>query len=260
MSNLFISELLTPEEMRAACAETGGNVELIRFSIAPELDRLEDAVAAARAQLRAFPTPPRLTLHGPYLDLNPATWDSELRGVALRRFGQAYEAALALGAEKLVLHSGFIPNANFLEGWAPRMADFFRAFLAGRGGVQVALENVFDPRWEPLLDVWRRVDRPDFALCLDLGHAHCYAAQPVAAWAEGLLPALSHVHVHDNRGPQPFPAAPDAHLALGDGTLPLADVFAILRRKPGLTFAVECASRADVLKSWRALRAGGLTD
>ena len=255
MQSILISELLPLREMREITEKTGAGIELIRFSIASELDRLDDAIAEVRSACLSGPDQPHLTLHGPYMDLNPSTWDSEVRQATMKRFSQAHAAARALGAEKLVLHTGFIPHANFLEGWPPRMADFFLEWLEGRSGVTIALENVFDPLWEPLLEVWRRVNRPDFTLCLDVGHTHCYSVRPVPEWAERLLPALGHVHFHDNHGPQPFPRTPDEHLALGAGTLPVKALLETLKGKPDLTCAIECSRKDDVVKSLEVLLA-----
>jgi len=244
MQRIFISELLAPDELREFTKSYG--LELIRFSVADTLDRLDAAI-----QEVDYDCP--LTVHGPFLDLNPATWDSEVRRVTALRFHQAWCAGRALGAEKLVLHTGFMPRANVIEGWAPRVADFFGEFMATHGDMPVALENVLDPYWEPMLEVWQRVRHPGFGLCLDVGHAHCYSLQAATAWADGLLPALTHVHLHDNHGPRPLDAVADAHLALGDGTLPLKPLMAILGQRSDLTYTIECASRDAVRKSLEAL-------
>ena len=246
MQRIFISELLDPDGLREFSGTCG--IELTRFSIADELDRLEDAISEVD-----YACP--LTVHGPFLDLNPATWDREARRVTALRFHQAYAAARALGAQKLVLHTGFMPRANILEGWAPRIADFFGEFMADHGDIPVALENVLDPLWAPMLEVWRRVHHPNFGLCLDVGHAHCYSMETVTAWAEGLLPALTHVHLHDNHGPRPLNVIADEHLALGDGTLPLVPLMEILGQRNNLTYTIECASKAAVLRSLGALKA-----
>ena len=249
MQGLFISELLEPGELQEFSRTFG--IELIRFSIADELDRLADALSKVK-----YGCP--LTIHGPFLDLNPATWDSELRRIAMLRFHQAWSAARTLGARKLILHTGFMPRANILEGWAPRVADFFGEFLQSHREMPIALENVLDPFWEPMLEVWRRVGHPDFGLCLDVGHAHCYSDQPVTAWAEGLLPALTHIHLHDNHGSRPLSAIADEHLALGDGTLPLKPLMEILRQREDMTYTIECASKDAVLRSIEALETCGI--
>lgn len=230
--------------MHRLSAEFG--VELIRFSVADELDRLGNGLPEVE-----FNCP--LTVHGPFLDLNPATWDSALRRVTMARFHQAHRVAKLVGAQRLVLHTGFFPRSNILEGWAPRAADFFAEFLELHNDVPIALENVFDPHWESVWEVWRRVNHRDFGLCLDAGHAHCCGLEPVTTWAERLLPALTHVHMHDNHGPRSFADNPDEHLAVGEGTLPFRPLMRILAQKPELTYTVECMTEADVLKTAEAI-------
>lgn len=62
------------------------------------------------------------------------------------------------------------------------------------------MENVFDRQAEPILEVARKVEHPDFGLCLDMGHAHCYSDRPAGAWAELFGSYIKHLHVHDNWG------------------------------------------------------------
>ena len=258
MGNLFISELLSPEDMRRVCAQTGAGVELIQFSIADNLDDPDGAIRSVRQALASYDATPELTVHGPFLDLNPATWDSCVLQATRLRFSQAYDAARVVGAKKVVFHTGFYPHANFLQGWLERAVDFFRAFMKERNDLEVVLENLFDPLPEPLLTVYEGVAHPRFKLCLDIGHAHCYSRVPVTEWAKKLLPALGHIHVHDNRGFDPLSERPDQHLALGAGTMPLDDVFAALRARPDLTYTIECNTPEDALRSWARLKAEGL--
>ena len=253
-NGLFISQLLPYDGMRRVCAATGAGIELIDLSMADNLDDLEQTIRRIRREVDAFDRPPEVTVHGPFLDLNPSTWDSLIERSTERRFAQAYDAAQALGAKKIVFHTGFYPHANFIQGWAEREAAFFSRFMAGRTAMQVALENLFDPRPEPLLEVWKRVNHPCFRLCLDIGHAHCYSRVPVTEWAETLLPALGHAHLHDNAGYDPSGDYPDRHLALGEGSLPLAALFDVLRRGRDITFAIECADEERVMRSHEAWR------
>ncbi|MBQ8955083.1 MAG: sugar phosphate isomerase/epimerase [Clostridia bacterium] len=249
-NGLYISQLLPFDDMRRVCAETGAGIELIEFAVADNLDHLEQSMRKVRRELKGFDIMPELTVHGPFLDLNPASWDSYVYEGTARRFEQAYGAALALGAKKIVLHTGFYPHANFLQGWPERMASFFSGFLENRTEMQVVMENLFDPFPEPLLEVYERVNNPCFKLCLDIGHAHCYSRVPVTEWAEKLLPALGHVHIHDNGGFDPMKDHPDEHLALGRGTLPLDALFAVLRRGSGLSYVIECNTIQDVMRSY----------
>ena len=93
-----------------------------------------------------------------------------------------------------------------------------------------------------------RVNHPAFGLCLDIGHAHCYSKDPVQQWAQALSPYIRHVHVHDNLGKK------DSHLALGEGTIPVQEVFDKLKQKAECTYTIECSSYEAVMKSYDMLK------
>ncbi|MBQ8087230.1 MAG: sugar phosphate isomerase/epimerase [Clostridia bacterium] len=238
---IYISELMPTAQLRRYVPECG--IELVRFSVGDTLEHPHDALARLKDD---FPPETQYILHGPFLDLNAASWDEAIRSATLRRYMQVYALAKELGASKIVLHSGFIPNAHYIEGWIERMAEFFLRFLDQCDGVMIALENCFDPDYAPLFALWRKVGRPNFTLCLDVGHAHCYGASSVNHWARALLPALTHIHIHDNHGWQSRFRNPDEHLALGAGTLPANEVLSILKQKSSLTYTVECADPKSV--------------
>ncbi len=238
MSGIYISELLAREELKEVMENTGAGLELIGFSVAVNLDAFDRQLRRSREMLKALGCK-QLTLHGPFLDLNPASYDRLVQEAVFRRFEEAFRAAELLGAEKIIFHSGRIPATVYLEGWAERTAEFFERFLEGRSGIQVLVENVFDPEYTGLLELAQRVRHPDFGLCLDMGHAHCFSPAPVTEWARALGPYVRHVHVHDNDG------SGDQHLALGGGTIPAREVIGeILRQNPEVSWTVEC-SRKD---------------
>ena len=97
--------------MKELVAATGVGVESIDFSISDNLDHLEKTIESYQKKLEEMGNPP-LILHGPFLDLNPASFDSLIRDVTMKRFTQCYQAGLKLGAKKIVFHSGMIPGAK----------------------------------------------------------------------------------------------------------------------------------------------------
>ena len=256
-NRMHISHLLTDEEMREVCARTGAGVESIEFSIAENLDRLQETIKSYDQRL-SFIGAEGLILHGPFLDLVPSTWDRLVEDATRIRFGQCCEAAKALGASKVVFHTGFIPNANFVMGWAERQADFFRRFLEKHDSVEIVMENMYDPYAAPLADVVKLVDHPGFRLCLDFGHAHCFGLEPVPIWARTLLPYLSHVHVHDNHGSHDDHDHRDEHLSLGAGNVDLETVIRTIKEAPEVTVTFENNSAGDVLASWAFLKENGI--
>lgn len=100
-------------------------------------------------------------------------------------FEQAYSAAVALDAEKIVYHTGFIPSVYYLEGWAERMIEFWTKFMADGRPVPIVLENVWDPYARVLKKIAEAVAHPGFNLCLDIGHAHCYSKETAANVGKG---------------------------------------------------------------------------
>lgn len=234
----YISHLLDDKEMKLLAAETGLGIESIEFSVAENLDCLDRTLISYEKRRREIGAS-ALTLHGPFLDLNPMAYDSLVAQATMIRYNQAYEAAQKLGAKKIIYHSCFLPQVYFLEGWAERMIAFQERFLADKTDeIQILMENVLDPDPYPLLEVAERITHPAFGLCLDVGHANCYSEVSVDQWVKVLGTKIRHLHLHDNNGDR------DAHLALGQGTVPTQEVGELLKK--GIEVTVECRSAADV--------------
>lgn len=238
----YISHLLMDEEMKDVISQTGAGVESIEFSISENLDSLREKIFAYRKRMKWMGVED-LTLHGPFLDLNPAAFDSEIQRVTKLRFAQCYEAAVELGAKKIIYHSCYYPQVYFLQGWAPRVADFMNDFLRDRKDIQVLMENVLDPKWQPVAEVAQLVEAENFGICLDVGHANCYSEENVCEWTRGLAPYIKHLHVHDNMGQR------DSHSAVGKGNIPFAEIAQILKGREDISWTVECNSKEDVLES-----------
>ena len=113
--------------MKEICGQYGTGVECIEFSISDNLDRLERKMEQYQKRLEQMENPP-LTLHGPFLDLNPASFDSRIRKATMERFDQCYQAGIRLGAKKIVYHSGI--SLRYISGKDGRnkQAGFSRNF------------------------------------------------------------------------------------------------------------------------------------
>ena len=243
----YISELIEEEELCRIIRGSGLGIELICLSISDNLDRFERTLEQAQKMLGRMGDPP-VTIHGPFLDLNPAAFDSGIRKVTEKRFGQAWEAARILGADKVIYHSGMVPTVYFLEGWAQREADFWKEFLWNRSGIPICLENVLDREFEPFAEIIERVGHKDLGVCLDLGHAQCYSAHSAAEWANALKEHIRHVHLHDNHG------CKDEHLALGEGSIPWKEILKSLQEEhPDLSCTIECSSAQRIRRSLEEL-------
>lgn len=255
MNRVYISQLMPEKELRDVLAFSGAGLELIDFSISDNLDVFDETMARTLSLLDRLGHP-GVSVHGPFLDLNPMSFDSRIARVTADRFKQAYEAALMLGADRVVYHSGMIPTVYYTEGWAERTASFWNRFLedvraGSAAGPLVCMENVLDREVTPFLEAAKRVDHPGFGICLDIGHVFCYAADPLPVWIRMLSGRIRHVHLHDNDG------MCDLHLALGEGQVPWEAAVKEMLAGPGgkeMTFTIENTSAEAAGKSLAALK------
>ena len=228
-------------------------------------------VAEAKRHLDGFEG--RLGIHGPFCDLPLDIADPELAPILSRRMVTAVEAASALGARQMVVHSPYKTWDWFNFGNNPRagntpsaaettiarvqanLAEAVR--LAETHGVTLVIENI-----EDIAPSWRRELAASFGsdavrVSIDTGHAH-YAhattgAPPVDYFVTDAGPMLSHVHLQDADG------FADRHWPPGRGTVNWHAVFraiATLPQRPHLV--LELRHAADIPAAMGYLEREGL--
>lgn len=241
---IYLSHLIPDQELAELFRSDPTGLETIEFSIASCLDDFTDTLRQYSKRIEQM-HPAALSVHGPFLDLNPASYDSCIQAVTRKRFEQAYAAAKALNAKKIIYHSCFVPQINYYEGWVEQAVPFWKSFLDNKpDDITICMENVFDGFPGYIKEVIQQVDHPAFGICLDLGHAHAFSSIPVTQWVEELGPSIRHIHIHDNDGTK------DSHLAIGDGTIAWDCVTDALQKKcPTADFTIENNSREDFITS-----------
>ena len=233
---LFLSTIA--DDAVQTAREFGLGVELAQFCLAENMDKTPPDV---QASLDAALEVPRRVFHAPFAELCPAAIDPLVREVAKRRYLQAAALAKRYGAEKMVVHSGFIPLVYYPEWFAPQSAAFWREFLNDVDGLTLCVENVMETSPDALRQIAEQVNDPRLRICFDVGHAFCQSGD-LAPWLDALAPYSSHVHLHNNHG------SSDEHLGLPDGTLDMAAVIRQLEAlAPQATYTLEVRSaRASV--------------
>ena len=228
-------------------------------------------VAEAKAHLDGFEG--RLGIHGPFYDLSLDMADAEIAPIVSRRFVTGVDAAAALGATQMVIHSPFTTWDWFNFGDNPRSGNRPSAFEAKMDrvlallapavaraeaeGVTLVIENI-----EDIAPGFRRELATRFAsdavrLSIDTGHAH-YAhcatgAPPVDYFVTDAGAMLSHVHLQDADG------FADRHWPPGRGTVNWHAVFraiASLPQRPHLV--LELRDAADIPAAMAYLEREGL--
>ncbi|SEA61177.1 sugar phosphate isomerase/epimerase family protein [Rubrimonas cliftonensis] len=215
--------------------EGGRSLELQDFVEADLLNGdWRGRVAEARALLGGWQG--RLGLHGPFWGFTIATQDPDVRAVVARRMDQALDAADALGADQIVIHSPYTTwdHNNLDMAGAPRaqVIDRVHACIgaavkrAEALGVVFVIENIEDKDPRDRLSLAQSFGSPAVKLSIDTGHAH-YAhvatgAPPVDYYVRAAGDMLAHVHLQDADG------YADRHWAPGMGTVNFAAIFAAL--------------------------------
>jgi len=216
----------------------------------------EHSLLAAENRRAASASGLRLTVHGPYDDLEPGSPRERDRRHAMRVHRRHLEAAAEIGALTYVVHPDYSGRALPRD---PRVVDALqRTFaeleeLQRQLGVRIVVENMpgigFSHFGAP-----GDLDLGALGLILDTGHAaicgtlHDFLNEPHAE--------LAHVHLHDNRGPAD---AGDPHLPLGRGVV---DVRAVVHaaRESGARVILELLDEAAIAESVAYLEARGILE
>jgi sugar phosphate isomerase/epimerase len=203
--------------------------------------------------LERFDWAPRLTLHAPFMDLNPGAVDPMVKSVTQVRFRQFMNAAAILKPRAAVFHAAYDRwrYSGRTDVWLENSIDTWRIVMesAGRIGMRVAVENVFDEDPEALRMLIEKVGSPDFGFCFDTGHFNLFSTVPMEQWFASLGRHLVEVHLHDNDG------TADSHWALGRGTIDFEKFFGLMNEQaPTPVFTIEAHDKEDIETSLDRVR------
>ena len=153
------------------------------------------------------------SIHGAFIDVNPASGDPDFRKLSRRRCRESCEIALALGADNVVFHSSAFPflRGAYLENWAAQCASFYEE-LIDLYPIKIYIENAQDLDPTPLRSLMDRIYTDRIGICLDIGHIH-YSRMPVSYWFEQIGDRIQYLHLSDNMG------SFDEHVPLGKGSI-----------------------------------------
>jgi sugar phosphate isomerase/epimerase len=196
----------------------------------------------------------RLTVHGPYDDLEPGSRRERDRRHAVQVHRRHLEAAAEIGALTYVVHPDYQGCAVARD---PRTIDALRRTFAELEelqrelGVRIVVENMpgvgFSHFGAP-----GDLDLGELGLILDTGHAAICGT--LDAFLHTPHHDLAHVHLHDNRGPAD---AGDPHLPLGRG---IVDCGAVVRkaRESDALVILELLDEAAIVESVAYLERRGI--
>ncbi|WP_457681460.1 sugar phosphate isomerase/epimerase family protein [Thermovibrio sp.] len=190
-----------------------------------------------------------ITVHAPFIDLNPGALDSYVLEATRRRFSEVISVAKVLNARVIVFHTGYHPQKvdPVYESWFKRALETFKGIAREFNG-KVALENVFDYTPDNLLRFLRELP-PKVGVCLDLGHLNLFSKVPLSDWIESFRDRIYEFHVHDNLGSE------DSHGPIGSGSFDFDSFFNLLSKvESKYIFNLESKSISDIRESLRRLK------
>lgn len=193
------------------------------------------------------------TVHGAFIDVNPASGDAEFRALSRQRIFESCTAADTYGLSHVVLHGSCFPflRGGFLDSWADCCAEFYLRLLEKFPGLTLCVENAFDLDPTPLRELMRRCASPRVRVCLDLGHVN-YSLAPVGQWFDELGDSIAYLHLSDNCG------SFDDHLPLGEGTVDWAACDRLARYLGDVPMTLEVGDIPGIRASLRYLSACSL--
>ncbi len=188
---------------------------------------------------------PALTLHAPFMDMNPGAVDPMVRTVTQVRFRQLLNAASVLKPRAAVFHAAYDRwrYGGRRDIWLENSIDTWNKVMdrASGLGMRVAVENVFDEDPDALKMLIETIARPGFGFCFDIGHFNLFSTLPMERWFEALGKHLVEVHLHDNEGND------DSHWALGRGSIDFDKFFALLNAHASApVYTIEAHDKDDI--------------
>ncbi len=234
----------------ARIAETEGlGYEVLELSVPPALNES----GLFEMSLKWYKKSGRVhSVHGNFIDVNPASGDSLFRELSRKRCELSCEVAVQMGAHNVVFHSScftFLRGA-YLEGWAALCADFYEE-LADRYDLNIYIENSPDIDPEPIRTLMEIIHDERIGVCLDLGHAH-YSQTKIAGWFDALGEHIGYLHLSDNNGIY------DDHLPLGEGTIDWQEADRLYRSlNKNIPMTLEVGGPEGLVRSVSFLKSNG---
>jgi sugar phosphate isomerase/epimerase len=219
----------------ALAREYAVGIEIQVYGYHPRLldGRWQDLLEQHKASLHGFDG--EIALHGAFYDMAASSVDPQVVALTRERYRLCMHIAAELGARTVIFHANYLPvihHPGYRPEWTRRQVAFWLGLLDEIEWLDltVALENMWEPEPDIIVEVLEQVGSPRLRACLDVGHVHLYSnAVPLTAWLSRLGNQVVHCHINNPRGLY------DEHLPLDaeGGMIDYRAVLPLLEQLPG---------------------------
>ena len=237
MGKIYISQLFPEDKVSEILKDYDIGIEIIEFGIGYTLDKDDNGISEYCENMGYLIKNKSLSIHGPFLDLNTASFDNMIKKATLTRYNQAYFVAIKLGADRIVFHSCYYEDIYFKDVYINNSLDFWREFLSDKDeSIKIHIENIYEKDLLVLKELVDKVNSNIFSICLDIGHANCYSNESLEEIIKSLNNRIGHLHLSNNDGKR------DSHCGFNNGnvdilmTLDLIDKYC---NDPSMTIEVN---------------------
>lgn len=152
------------------------------------------------------------SLHGPFLDLSPASPDLEIRRISYNKYLNTLKVARELDMDYVIFHSQINPYLNdpfMVELNNTQNRDFWYEIMEEIQDFKgtILIENIFEPTPELIRERIKNIGMPNVKIILDVGHARL-GSVGLENWVKELKDYLVYVHLHSNNGVQDLHQVP----------------------------------------------------
>lgn len=205
--------------------------------------------AAADADVKLF-------VHAPYV-LNVATTNNRIRIPSRKLLQQQVDLAAEVGATAIIVHGGHVlagdDPAVGIDNWrkcAERLEAKLPVYIENTAGGDGAIARKLDR----IGQLWDAVGEHGFGFCLDTCHAFSAGIDlgEVVEQVRAVTGRIDLVHANDSR--DPFASGADRHANLGDGTIGLDAIGAVVQAAGAPTILETPGAKAGSTDEITALR------
>ena len=214
MGKIYISQLFPEDKVSEILKDYDIGIEIIEFGIGYTLDKDDNGISEYCEKMGDLIKNKSLSIHGPFLDLNTASFDNMIKQATLTRYNQAYSVAKRLGADRIVFHSCYYEDIYFKDVYINNSLDFWREFLSDKDeSIKIHIENIYEKDLLVLKELVDKVNSNIFSICLDIGHANCYSNESLEEIIKSLNNRIGHLHLSNNDGKR------DSHCGFNNGNI-----------------------------------------